>query len=249
MKRLNLLVVIVFTIVSISQLSAGDSFKFPSTIKYKLLKNDRVVGSCRFEYEVKGKFENTSSLKLVNFEGLGLTSQEWLLTYIYTTNSSIYGTFILKGKEPVSEIRLKEGVGFDGGKGQIFVYKELTSPDQIQTELFTQYPVIDFLTSFFVTSRKVAAGNHTKAEKFNFFFGKSTKIMDMMYMGAEQVPYQGKEVSTQVLIVRYNNVEIFRFKIFNDPDGYYFPLSVAVVTDFTGSNQDTFEMRAEEIKK
>jgi len=250
MKKFTVLLIIMGLVgLGCQTLWPADSFKFPSTIKYKLLKNDRVVGSCRFEYEVKGKFENTSSLKLVNFEGMGLTSQQWLQTYIFTKDSSIYATFILEGKKPASEIRLKEGVGFDGSAGQVFVYKELTSPDQIQTELFTQYPVIDLVSSFFVASRKVAAGNLTKAEKFNFFFGKSTKIMDMMSIGTEKVPFLGKEVSTQVLIVRYNNVEIFRFKIFQDADGYYFPLSVIVVTDFTGSSQDTFEMRANEIQK
>ena len=247
-KCIMFLIVLCLVGSGFQQLWPADAFKFPSTIKYKLLKNDRVVGSCRFEYEKKGKLEKMSTLKLVNFEGLGLTSQEWLLTYIYTMNSSIYAAFIMKGKDPASEIRLKEGVGFDGASGQVFVYKELTSPDQIQTELFTQYPVIDLVSSFFVASRKVAVGNLTKAEKFNFFFGKSTKIMDMMYTGSEPVPYQGTEVTTQVLVVRYNNVEVFRFKIFQDPEGYYFPLSIVLVTDFTGG-QDTFEMRADAIKK
>lgn len=250
MKKFTMLLIIMCLFgIGIQNLWPADSFKFPSTIRYKLLKNDRVIGSCRFEYDVKGKFENTSSLKLVNFQGLGLTSQEWLLTYIYTKDSSIYATYILKGKEPVSEIRLKEAVGFDGGKDQVFVYKELTSPDQIQTELFTKFPVIDLVSSFFVSSQKVASGNLNKAEKFNFLFGKSTKIMDMIYTGTEQVPYQGKEVSTHVLIIRYNNMEIFRFKIFQDPEGCFFPLSVVLVTDFTGGSQETFEMRADEIKK
>lgn len=249
MRKISILMIVVcLTGLGVQNLWAGDSFKFPSTIKYKLLKNDKVMGSCRLSYDIKGKFPETSTLRLVDFEGLGLTTQEWLLTYIFAKDSSIYATFTLKGKRKVSEIRLKEGMGFDGKSGQVFVYKKLDSPEEMQTELFTQYPVIDLISSFFVTSQMVAADNHSKTEKFNFLFGKSTKIMDMMYVGTDKIPYRGREVSTQVLIVRYNNVEIFRFKIFKDSNGYFFPVSVVVVTDFTGSGQETFELRADQVK-
>lgn len=250
MRKIRILIIIVCLLgLGGQNVWPDNSFKFPSTIKYKLLKNDKVVGSCALSYIETGKRADLSTLRLINFEGLGITSQEWLLTYIFKENSTTYATFVMKEKTKVSEILLKERMGFDGKKGQAFVYKEYKGTSgEMQTELFTQHPVIDLVSSFFVTSQKVASGNHSKKELFNFLFGKSTKIMDMMYMGTEKVPFQGKEVSTHVLIVRYNNVEIFRFKIFKHPDGCYFPVSVVLVTDFTENKQETLELRASEIK-
>lgn len=251
MKKISALVIIVCLLGFGNRIIwAKEDFKFPKAVKYKILKNDKVVGSCALTYEETGKREDISTLRLINFEGLGITSQEWMLSYILKKDSSTYATFVKKGKNTISEIILKERMGFDGTKGQAFVYKEYnTQSGEMQTELFTQHPVIDLVSSFFVTSQKAAEQTYSKVEKFNFLFGKSTKIMDMVYAGEENVPFEGKEVSTHVLIIRYNNVEIFRFKIFKHPDGYYFPVSIVLVTDFTENKEESFEMRASEITK
>lgn len=249
-KIRSLLLITILTAGGLLHLWSIESFKFPSVINYELLKNDRIMGNCKFLYEKEGKFPGTSTLKLKGFAGLGLTSQEWLFTYIFTKDSSIYATFTIKGKKPLSEMRLKEGMGFDFKRQKVFIYKDLYSPHELQTEIFTLHPEIDLTALFFVTSQKVATGNHSKPQKFNFLFDKSTKIMGMTYIGTDKVSYQGKEVSTRVLLVKnmHNNKEIFRFKIFKDSNGYYFPVSV-VVTDFTGSSQEHLELRATGIKK
>ena len=250
MRKISILVIIIFLLeFGVQNVWAGDSFNFPKRIKFKLLKSDRIMGSCRLDYTKKADYKGTSRLTLKNFEGFGLTSQEWLLTYIFSHDSSIYATFLMKNKIKFSEIRLKEGVGFDGKKGKVFVYRKLDTPDEMQTELFTKYLVIDLVSSLFVTSQRVATGKYKDVQKFNFFFGKSTKIMDMMYIGKEKAPFQGKEVDAHVLTIRYNNVEMFRLKIFKDKDGYCFPVSVTVVTDFSGNNQESFEMRADKVFK
>ncbi|MCI0471121.1 MAG: hypothetical protein L0Y73_05630 [Candidatus Aminicenantes bacterium] len=248
MKKFIIFSIVVFLVMSsLPFLWAGDPFKFPERFDFKLLKNDRIVGSCRLEYEQSGKQPGTSTLRLKNFQGLGFTSQEWLVSYIYAKDSSIYADFIMKGKTPVSEIRLKEGTAFDGTKGQVFVYKDLESSDDksMQTEIFTKYTVIDLLSMLFVTSQRVAEGK-MGADKFNFLIDKSTKIVDMMPIGQEKVPFQGKEVSTRVFSFAYNGQEIFKVKIFKDVDGACFPVSIEIITDFTGSGQ-SIELRADKV--
>jgi hypothetical protein len=249
MRKLSVFLVAACLIIGSAQnLWAGSSFKFPTMIKYKLLKNDKIVGRCQFFYNKETKINGVSSLRLKNFEGLGFSSREWLFTYIFTDDSSIYTDFIMKGKNAISEIRLKkEALGFDGKKGKIFIYKDLESPDEMQTEIFTEYTVIDLLSMFFVVSKNVASGKE-EAEKFNFLIDKSTKIVDMVPMMGEKVPFQGKEVDTHVFSFTYHDREIFRVKIFKDRNGFCFPVSVVIFMDFTNQKQ-SIELRADKVQK
>jgi hypothetical protein len=253
MKKTSFFPIVFFVVILGAQsLCAGDSFKFPKRIEFKLLKNDRIIGSCRLFYEEKGKKEGTSVLKLKNFQGLGLTSQEWLLTYIFSKDSSLYADFIMKGKKPVSEIRLKQGTSFDGTKdGKFLIYKDLESPgspdSSPETEIFSDHLIIDLLSMFYVTSQKVAAGK-IGPEKFNFIIHKSAKDVDLVPLGLDKVPFQGKEVTSHVFSFTYHNQEIFRLGIYKDAYGYCFPVSILIVTDFTGSGQ-AIELRADKVSK
>jgi hypothetical protein len=250
MRKLLLLIFIMLSCSLLGQYAwAGNSFKFPERIKFKLLKNDKVMGSCRLDYRKKSSIDGVSSLKLKNFEGYGMTSQESLLTYISLVDSSLYSTFLLKGEKVFSELRLKEGMGFDMKKGNVFIYKESNAPSEMQTELFTKHPIIDLVSLFYVTSKRVAKGNYKKVQKYNFLFGKSTKIMDMVCLEKEQAPFQGKIVPVEVFIISYHNVEMFRLKIYKDSDDYFFPVSISVVTDFNGNHQESFELRADKVYK
>jgi hypothetical protein len=254
MRKFTVLTIIGLLMALSAQTGWADStfkFKFPATIKYKLLKNNQIVGSCQFFYNEKFEgMKNISSLRMKNFEGLGFTSREWLYTYIFKKNSSIYADFIMKGEKPISEIRLiKDAEGFDGKKGDIFRYKDLESPDEMQTEIFTKHTVIDLLSMFYITSQRVAAGKKG-AEKFNFLIDKSTKIVDMVPIGMEKliVPFKKEEIPVNVFSFTYHNKEIFRVKIFKDNDGYCFPASIFISMDFSGKGQP-LEIRADKVKK
>lgn len=244
-KILIFLIVVVLLFGFSHQVLAGDSFKFPKMIEYKLLKNDSIVGECHLLYYEKINVEGLSSLKIKNFQGFGLTSREWLYTYFFSSDSSIYASFVMEGHKPISEIRLKEGIGWDGKKEKLLLCKDLKSSDGIQIEIFPRYTVIDLLSIFYVTSKKVALGKK-RPEKLNFLFGKEAKVVDMAPLEDEFVPFLGKKVPVDVFAVLYHNWVLFRFKIFKDKDGYYFPVSV-MVTDFVG--KEAFEMRAARISK
>lgn len=239
--------VVFLVILGVQGLRAGDYFKFPRGIKFKLLKNDRIIGSCQLLYEKKTNKEGISSLKMKNFQGLGITSQEWLATYIFTKDSSVYADFIIKGEKAVSEIRLKEGASFDGTKdGKFLVYKDLESPEGLpEIEIFSDHLIVDLLSMFYVISQKVAAGK-IGPETFYFLIDKSGKDVDLVPLGLDKIPFQGEEVTSHIFSLTYHNQEIFRLGIYKDAFGYCFPVSVKIVTDFTGSSQP-IELRANKI--
>lgn len=134
---------------------------------------------------------------------------------------------------------------FDLEQGKVFKYKEGDN-SQLQTEIFAKYKVIDLLSSFFIGSKRVAEGSHAQPQKYNFFFDKSTKIVDMVHLGSEQAPFDGKMVDTELLVMTISNVEIFRLNIYKDPTGYCFPVIVSI-KDYRNDSNDTFELRADEI--
>jgi hypothetical protein len=221
-------------------------FKFPQMITFNVLKDDKNVGSCQLFYQEKTEREGLSYLRIKNFQGFGFNSDEWLASYIFAHDFSLYAEFLLKENKKIYEIKLTEGKGFDGKKDKIIVYKEKGKPE-IQIIPFTEYPIIDLLAIPLITSKKAVTGN-LEREKFNLLFGKSTIIVDMSYESQEVVRFQGSGVSAAVFSINYKNAEMFRLKIFKDSDGYCFPVSVVIVNDFVGSG-GTFEIRANKFLK
>jgi hypothetical protein len=248
MRKFSVLVIIVLLVVlNIQNGWAGSSFKFPKLIKFKILKNDKIVGNCQFFYDKETVKDGVSALKMKDFEGIGVSSKEWLFTYFFNKDSSLYANFIMKGKKVVSEIRVGREVGWDGKMGKFMRYKDLESPDEVKIEVCTEYTMIDLLSTFFVTSQKVAAGKK-EPEKYNFLIDKGVKIVEIVPLVKDTVSFQGKEVSTDAFAVIYRNTILFRLKIFKDENGYCFPINIYIVTDFAGSWQN-LEMRAEKFMK
>ena len=208
----------------------GSSFKFPHIISYKMLKNEKIIGSCQYLYEEKTNLKGISSLKLRNFQGLGYSADEWLVTYLFTIDLSLYAHLVMKGKEKISEMRLKKVLGFDGEKNQEFVFMDSWSPNFIHREYFIQYKVFDFLSSFVVTSHMVASGEFKRMEKFNMLINKEFPIVEMKYLGEENIPFQGKLVTTKVLSITRNNVEMLRFNILKEKN-YCLPVKVVILYD------------------
>ncbi len=69
----------------------------------------------------------------------------------------------------------------------------------------------------------------------------------MLSTGEEKFSFQGKDITVNTMTIRYNDVEMFRLKIYKDKEGYYFPVSIAIAVDFSGRNQGAFELRADKI--
>jgi uncharacterized caspase-like protein len=207
------------------------AFKFPSRINYKMFKNGIYVGRCQLLYNEKTSKKGISSLKLKDFQGLGITSNESLISYIFSDNLSLYASFLTRGTKVFSEVRLREIMGFDGQERKDFVFKDRYSDDEIQRELFNDlsFKSTDLLSALLVASQRVASEKYKSNEKFNLIFDKRIRLVDMFYLGREKIPFREKKVSSEVLAIVYNNVELFRLNIFIDNDGYCFPVKISFI--------------------
>jgi uncharacterized caspase-like protein len=207
------------------------AFKFPSRISYKSFKNGSFVGECQFLYSERTDKKGISSLKLTNFQGLGLTLNERLISYIFSDDLSLYASFLQRGVKVVLEMRWKEVMGFDGKEGKELIFKDIYTDDVIQKEHFIDRNLrsIDILSALLVASQRIASGKYESKESFNLIFDKRIRVVDMVHLGQEKIPFHGKEVSSQVLAIVYHNIELFRLNIFRDNDGYWFPVKISFI--------------------
>lgn len=217
------------------------AFKFPTLILYKLVQKAAIMGECTLSYEYESNQEGISGLKLTNFQGMGRSSNETFHTYLFSKNYSLYAAIVKKGGKTIQEIRLKDGINFEYKKEKVFVYKDAKQPG-LQTELFTQFPVIDLLSSIFIVSQRVSSGEYKKKAPYNFIFNQSTKIAEISYAGQGTAPFLGKNITTEILLISIRDVEMFRMYVYKDPEGFYFPVSITISGD-----SGTLEMRADRV--
>lgn len=231
---------------------AQSNFKFPKLIDFKVLKDNKVIGSCRLfcteKTGMKGYSKELASLKLINFQGLGFGKKDKLYTSVYRDDLSLFIASVARSKKVVSQVRIQEGKHANGKKGRIYIYRDMKTKAENQQELKDNYPVIDFLSTFLLASERVAAREHKTSETFYFVLKNNKKIVDMVYQGTENVEFQGKPVTVETLMLiesGNNPTEIFRLKIFKDNQGHCFPVSVL----FKDKKKAIVEIRADKVQK
>lgn len=215
--------------------SVAGEIKFPSTIKYKILRGGRSVGNAFLEFNKhQPKYgKNIFSLHLGNFTGVGIQSNQTLHTYVEQEALSLYAASLCDGKRCtpqnwVYEIRIKDGLALDLSKTKAYAYKERGDDGTIETVLYSKGKVVDLLSAFLVTSEAVRNAK-TGKQKINLFVGNSTKLVDMHVSEAKKrvTLSSGRRVNaTAVSIGRYGQV-VFRFYISKDTrQNVYFPIKV-----------------------
>jgi hypothetical protein len=254
MKKVSF-ILIGFLIFAFTQVGWAGGPKFPKQIAFDLIKGGKEMGTCVYHYtqNVRKKAFNRKLylLKLEDFKALGFTSQIQLHTAIFRDDLSVYLDSIIEGKEILSQIELQEKKRIDGKKGQVFNYEEAKGRGGIQTELFTSYKVVSFISSFFVASQRIATGKLGKqntTESFNLVFDKSTKIIEIRYKGRKNVQFGGNQYdASEIWLTNPNDKDkqISRMLIIKDAQGYCFPVSIFYKDPKKGS----FELRAETITK
>ena len=227
-----------------AQTGANNYFKFPGMINYKIRKNAEILGDCRLYYNEHSKTQGFSSLRLKDFTSQGLICRDSLLSYIFKDESSIYSTFLLEGKQKVYEIVLLEDIQFGGQKGNVLICKGKKS-SFLQIAFHTQYSVANFPALFLIAAKKVY-NDEKGVKRLNLLSDKSTKIVNMIYTSSEKAVFQGREETTHAVVLTYNNVEIFRFNILKDNNGYCFPVKI-MIAGINGNKEDKLELIADKV--
>jgi hypothetical protein len=93
-----------------SGLKVSEVFKFPKMIMFNVLRDDKNIGSCQLYYLEKTEKDGIAYLSMKNFQGFGLNFDEWLNSYIFAHDSSLYAGFLLKGNKKIFELSILEQI-------------------------------------------------------------------------------------------------------------------------------------------
>ena len=209
-----------FFLLSSVNVFAQQNFKFPKSIKYKIIKNDRIIGNslCIFN-----SISTTNYLLIMkHFEGFGFESHDELYSFLLKKNNFVLErSFISKGRYSrkkhniINELFVQEDISFFGiknnkdiNRGMVIKYcekeNEMEKCPFIHTEIdLDQYPLIDLLSSFIIISERVANDKYKKPEYFYFFISSFLYFVHMNFIQEEQIIIEGK---------KYNNTKVITLK-------------------------------------
>ena len=218
------------TIVAFSQIQ----FHFPQKILYNLLKYGEHIGKCEFKFTKQGKYENTFGMTMTNLKVLGFNTDE-IHTSILKNDLSLYRTLCIKDNKKKYEIVVKKGYSLLGSEETIISYKTENSKANFQTEICQPYKIIDLLSSFILTSQKVAKGNYTNSDKYTLFlFDGRSLIVEIVNMGDSHAIFQGNKVGVNMIGIankvetNHQDYKLFQFSIYKTSDNFYFPIRIKI---------------------
>ncbi|MDY7091450.1 MAG: hypothetical protein SX243_00610 [Acidobacteriota bacterium] len=186
------------------------------------------------------------SILLRNFGGLGMTSSQELWSYVFQEDLSLYGHLVQeRGGPKIREVFLNDNC--KSAMGQVrttcFLYKEYTSGDSTQAELFAKEPAIDLISSLLVATREASKGSN-ETKDYVFVFEDSAKKVSLVPVGEKSLSLpQAGEVSAAIwsLRPRGETFELYRFYIARDRQGRFFPAKV----EFEEPSRGLIELTAE----
>lgn len=238
----------VLGLIALSTGAAAIDDVFPSKIQFKVRKGALLTGSFNltFEEDFNAVDGDRYQITLSDFEGLGFTSDQQLISSIFMEDLALFGHIVLAGDgTKVSEVFLdtncRSAIGQE--KTRCFKYREGPAGNPIQTEIFTPYKAIDLISSIVVASQ--AGGDKKfKEEDYNFIFNKATKQVTLVDTGTEVIDTPNGKQQAAVLVLKHKNsgVELYRFYIGQDASGAY-PLKML----FTDANGSQIEFLAEDV--
>jgi hypothetical protein len=213
----------------------AEEVKFPSMIKYNILRGGRSIGHALLEFERNTRYgkNNLFSLHLGNFTGVGIQSNQTLHTDVEQETLSLHAAVLCDGKRCtrknwVYEIRIKDALGMDLSKTKVCAYKERSSDGIIDQVLYSEAKVVDLLSAFLVTSEAVRSAE-TCDKKINLFVGKSAKLVDLLISKRKErvILSFGKRVNAKAVSIGCYCEVVFKFYIYEDKEkNVYFPIQV-----------------------
>jgi len=241
------IILIAFSMQSIA--GQNTSFKFPSTISYKILRNKQYSVGTVLTFGKKG---STYLLTMGNIQGFGISSTEEIIAYMNPKDLSLYSTFVKKGTNIQEELRFKEEKNLGLLGNQVYIHKSFGDSSPTITEIGSPFTVIDLLSSFVVLSNKIYKKNYGN-EQYNLFI-KTSYIVECSVKKNVFRQYKNEKVCTSQVTLKYSlskeqkktqpeSVDLFVFYIYNDKSkGICFPICVEL-EDATGNK---FQMIAAE---
>ncbi len=216
---------------------------FPKEIQFKVRKGSLLTGSfdLSFGEDLTAQDGDRYVITLRKFEGLGFTSQQELWSMIFKNDFSLYGHVVLAdatSREPIRRVFLDPNCksAIAQKKTKCFKYREKSTGDAIQTEIFAPYSAIDLISSIVVATREASQVDFIE-KHFNFIFNKTTKQVTLVHQGTQDLETTTGTKVTAVLSLRLKDTdfELYRFYIAQDAHGHY-PAKLLFVDEANGEH-------------
>ncbi|MCI5127372.1 MAG: hypothetical protein D3905_12010 [Candidatus Electrothrix sp. AS4_5] len=237
MKYLYLSIITLLSFITL--LSHTDSqateINFPQHLTYKVFKNGIAGGQATLAFKKhQSKRGPVFRIKLFDFEGLGFKSDQYLITDIDQNNLTLLSSKLFPHKRanmPIFEAMASDGSdSILGNSETVYRYATKGGGGVLETGLYSNYRVIDLLSSFVVASDMVRVSKKQKKEHFDFLIKEKVKNVEMTVSGKkEQIKLEGEIISTTPVSLQYTPKggtpkQLYTFYIHNSK---FFPVKIA----------------------
>jgi len=257
-RNISLIVIITVMILIFPYqvIAKQNNFSFPKSIVYKIIKQNRILGSTLFRLSKKGE-RKPYRLTMSDFKGFGFNLKVNWVSEIKSTDFSLIASYIVNNKKQhLQEFYFKAEKGLLGNS--IFIHKSMDdNSTKTITEVASPYTVIDFLSSFLVLSKKVSVSND-RPERYNLFIGKTTYIVDSSVEKNIFYSHKNQQKNTSKVTLKYffdikdnsakqkgsESIDLVVFYIYNDiATGVWYPICIKIEDE----NGEKYELIADKI--
>lgn len=250
-------VVVLCLLASVVLTTAARAVVFPQEIKFKVRKGAMLAGSFNLSFgeDLNAETGDRYQVTLSDFEGLGFSSGQQLVSFIFKDDLSLFGHVVLgedgkQVREVLLDTNCKSAIGQK--KTRCFKYREFeggAAGDPIQTEIFTPYKAIDLVSSIVVATQAALGERVPERDRqgFDFIFNKSTKQVVLVYEDVEEIDTPSGRRNVVVMSLRHmaSDHELYKFYIGWDEEP---PRSFPVKLVFVDDKGSQLELVADEVK-
>lgn len=206
--------------------AVGQDLPFPSELSFKVRKGQLLTGRFQLAFGVDLNAPTDVDgyqLTLSEFESLGYSSNQKLVSTVMVDDLSLYGHVVWDGDKVLRQLFLVRNCRSAlGGETSCFRYKEGTDGNELQTEIFTPYPALDLVSSILVAARATEEKGF-KGRDYNFMFNSTTRQVSLVARDSEEIDTPLGRMKTRVLALVHKDsgVELYRFYVGRDRQGAF----------------------------
>ena len=199
------------------------TLKFPSMIKYEMVRNGSVIGNCMLTKDAK---DDKFILRLKDFQGIGVASNDVITTYIFQDGLSLYDIFLERGGNVAYEMRVTKGDTVLGG--WVFKFKTLSEIREI--EMPAEFPVMNVASSFLIAANVAFSSAPVEHQPYYLIAEGKLLLVNLTHHAIYADKFQGNAAWIGTVNVEYEHdgAALMEFHICKDCDGMTYPIKVKI---------------------
>ena len=225
------------------------TFIFPSSVKYRIERFGHPAVSCSITYKKRSHGSSLSELEMI-LSNPGNTGR--FMTLFSEATQIVIESYVYEGEEISSQLIWQHSESILSYKKKRRLFFSEPKKNKCQMELFADFQLVDTLLCFYLASKRVAECAYRENKQYSFFTDGSemvdcvVKNVFMVHLGAEETPYNGRPVPTELMALTFNNRLIFEMNIHTDQNGYTYPIKITI-KDPHQNNKNALQLKATQI--